>query len=118
MAVMSKTAKAELVLSHPTMCLHCHLIVEMFHERGADPVKGSWQCPRCGHKYLFLNFPVGEQILMATPWALPGSLYGIGAPLVEHLHDQVAMQTHGRMAVDHIGLCGLCHDWHEYLLIG
>ena len=22
-------------------CLHCHLIVEMFHERGADPVRGS-----------------------------------------------------------------------------
>src|SRR5256885_9060449 len=51
MAVMTKTAKAERVYSHPTMCLHCHLIVEMFHERGADPVKGSWQCPRCGHKY-------------------------------------------------------------------
>src|SRR6266516_6035389 len=67
---------------------------------------------------LFLNFPVGEQILMAAPWALPGSLHGIGAPLMEHLHDQVAMQTHGWMAVDHIVLCGLCHDWHEYLLIG
>ncbi len=53
MAVTTKPVKGELVLSHPTMCLHCHLIVEMFHERGADPVKGSWQCPRCGHKYLF-----------------------------------------------------------------
>ena len=36
MAVMTKTAKAERVYSHPTMCLHCHLIVEMSHERGAE----------------------------------------------------------------------------------
>ena len=36
MAVITKPAKGELVLSHPTMCLHCHLIVEMFHERGAE----------------------------------------------------------------------------------
>jgi DNA-directed RNA polymerase subunit RPC12/RpoP len=62
MAVTTKPVKGELVLSHPTMCLHCHLIVEMFHERGADPVKGSWQCPRCGHKYLFSHWKIKKQV--------------------------------------------------------
>jgi DNA-directed RNA polymerase subunit RPC12/RpoP len=62
MAVMTKTAKAERVYSHPTMCLHCHLIVEMFYERGADPVKGSWECPRCGHKYLFSHWKIKKQV--------------------------------------------------------
>jgi len=53
--------KVERIHSHPTMCLHCHLIVEMFHERGADPVKGAWQCPRCGHKYLFSHWKIKKQ---------------------------------------------------------
>jgi hypothetical protein len=53
--------KIEHVYSHPTMCLHCHLIVEMFHERGADPVKGAWQCPRCNHKYLFSHWKIKRQ---------------------------------------------------------
>ncbi len=53
--------KDEVVFSHPTMCLHCHLIVEMFHERGADPVRGSWQCPRCNHKYLFSHWKIKRQ---------------------------------------------------------
>jgi DNA-directed RNA polymerase subunit RPC12/RpoP len=53
--------KPERIHSHPTMCLHCHLIVEMFHERGADPVKGAWQCPRCGHKYLFSHWKIKRQ---------------------------------------------------------
>ena len=55
-------AKEEFVYSHPTMCLHCHLIVEMFHERRADPVKGSWQCPRCNHKYLFSHWKIKRQV--------------------------------------------------------
>ena len=53
--------KPERIHSHPTMCLHCHLIVEMFHERGADPVKGAWLCPRCGHKYLFSHWKIKRQ---------------------------------------------------------
>jgi hypothetical protein len=53
--------KDEVVFSHPTMCLHCHLIVEMFHERGADPVRGAWQCPRCNHKYLFSHWKIKRQ---------------------------------------------------------
>ena len=59
---IEKPAKGELVLSHPTMCLHCHLIVEMFHERGADPVKGFWSCPRCAHKYLFSHWKIKKQV--------------------------------------------------------
>ena len=63
-ALAAKTAinKDEVVFSHPTMCLHCHLIVEMSHERGADPVKGSWECPRCGHKYLFSHWKIKKQV--------------------------------------------------------
>jgi hypothetical protein len=39
---MSKFAEPgnDLVYSQPVMCLHCHLLVEMFHKRGADPDKG------------------------------------------------------------------------------
>ena len=60
-ALKPVVVKEERVHSHPTMCLHCHLIVEMFHERGADPVKGAWQCPRCGHKYLFSHWKIKRQ---------------------------------------------------------
>jgi hypothetical protein len=58
--------KDERIFSHPTMCLHCHLIVEMFHERGADPVKGAWQCPRCAHKYLFSHWKIKRQARSKT----------------------------------------------------
>jgi hypothetical protein len=60
-ALKPAVVKEERIHSHPTMCLHCHLIVEMFHERGADPVKGAWQCPRCGHKYLFSHWKIKRQ---------------------------------------------------------
>jgi hypothetical protein len=58
---MRKTARADYVYSKPTMCLHCHLIVEMVHEREADPVKGAWNCPRCGHVYPFLHWKIRKQ---------------------------------------------------------
>jgi hypothetical protein len=61
LAEVKALQKPERIHSHPTMCLHCHLIVEMFHERGADPVKGAWQCPRCGHKYLFSHWKIKRQ---------------------------------------------------------
>lgn len=60
-ALKPLVVKEERIHSHPTMCLHCHLIVEMFHERGADPVKGAWQCPRCAHKYLFSHWKIKRQ---------------------------------------------------------
>ena len=60
-AMKPVVVKEERIHSHPTMCLHCHLIVEMFHERGADPVKGAWQCPRCAHKYLFSHWKIKRQ---------------------------------------------------------
>lgn len=65
-ATLKPVEKIELVHSHPTMCLHCHLIVEMFHERGADPVKGAWQCPRCNHKYLFSHWKIKRQARSKT----------------------------------------------------
>lgn len=68
---MPKVAESEekdLVYSQPTMCLHCHLVVEMFHERGADPKTGSWECPRCHHKYLFTHWKIKKKA-RATPEA-------------------------------------------------
>ncbi len=52
----------ELVYSKPTMCLHCHLIVEMLHHRDADPVKGAWQCPKCGHQYKFAHWKIKKRV--------------------------------------------------------
>jgi DNA-directed RNA polymerase subunit RPC12/RpoP len=40
------------------MCLHCHLVVEMFHGAAADPRTGAWECPQCGHKYLFTHWKI------------------------------------------------------------
>ena len=58
---MRKTARPDYVYSKPTMCLHCHLIVEMVHERETYPVKGAWNCPRCGHDYRFLHSKIRKQ---------------------------------------------------------
>src|SRR3989344_9043671 len=58
----AKLSKArQLAYSKPTMCLGCHLIVELTHERGADPDKGAWACPRCGHQYPFLHWKIRKQ---------------------------------------------------------
>jgi hypothetical protein len=53
-----KPAPKGFVFSRPTMCLHCHLVVEMFHEPGADPRTGAWECPQCGHKYPFTHWKI------------------------------------------------------------
>jgi DNA-directed RNA polymerase subunit RPC12/RpoP len=50
---MRKQQSSEFVYSKPTMCLECHLVVTMTHKADADPVKGAWECPRCGHRYPF-----------------------------------------------------------------
>jgi hypothetical protein len=49
---------------------------------------------------LTLNLPVREQILVPAAGAPPGSLHGIGPPLMEHFNDKVAMKTHRGVAVD------------------
>src|SRR5437763_1014257 len=54
-------SQSQSVYSKPTMCLHCHLIVEMVHDRDADPVKGAWNCPRCGHIYPFQHWKIRKQ---------------------------------------------------------
>jgi len=59
--VMSKKTPAENVYSKPTKCLGCHLVVEMVHKSDADPVKGAWQCPRCGHDYPFAHWKIRKQ---------------------------------------------------------
>ena len=54
------------VYSQPTMCLRCHLIVEMFQERDADPAKGAWQCPRCNRQYRFSHWKIKKQLAQKT----------------------------------------------------
>src|SRR5689334_11455824 len=39
----------QVVYSKPTMCLHCRHIVALEHEVDADPERGAWTCPSCGH---------------------------------------------------------------------
>lgn len=53
-----KTESTDVVRSNPTMCLHCHQIVEMTHPKDADPSKGAWSCPRCGHLYPFTHWKI------------------------------------------------------------
>lgn len=65
---MRKAARtAEVVYSKPTMCLHCHLIVEMTHPSDADPVRGAWNCPRCSHVYPFLHWKIRKQTQRHKP---------------------------------------------------
>jgi len=56
-----KTVQEQYIYSKPTMCLHCHLVVEMVHERDADPQKGAWTCPQCGHIYPFQHWKIRKQ---------------------------------------------------------
>jgi hypothetical protein len=58
---MRKRTSQEHVYSKPTMCLGCHLVVEMVHESDADPVKGAWRCPRCAHEYPFAHWKIRKQ---------------------------------------------------------
>ncbi len=53
---------------------------------------------------LLLDLPVREQILVAAPGALPGTLHGICTALMEHFDDEVAMQAHRRVAVNPLRL--------------
>jgi hypothetical protein len=50
--------KKGFVYSKPTRCLHCHLVVEMYHELSADPHTGAWECPQCAHKYPFAHWKI------------------------------------------------------------
>ena len=54
------------IYSQPTMCLHCHLVVEMFHEQDADPRTGAWECPQCGHKYSFAHWKIKKRAKKAV----------------------------------------------------
>jgi hypothetical protein len=62
-------AKPVYVYSKPTMCLHCHLIVEMIHPQDADPAKGAWQCPQCSHAYPFMHWKIRKQTQRKTQQA-------------------------------------------------
>ena len=55
---LTKGVRSGFIYSQPTMCLHCHLLVAMFHEPDADPQQGAWECPQCGHKYLFTHWKI------------------------------------------------------------
>src|SRR5437588_4172971 len=90
---------------------------------------GSTPAPRnllCGFGLsanLFFDLPVRKQIFVAATRTVPGTLYRVGAALVEHLHDQVTMQTHGRMTIDPFCFCcgfgrgSLGYNWHFFNLL-
>ena len=63
--------------------------------------------------HLLLNLPMREKILVTAPWTFPGSLDRVSAPLMEHFHDQVTVQTHGRMTKYLVSLGGFCHNCHK-----
>ena len=58
---MPKRTASSYVYSKPTMCLDCHIVVEMVHDIGVDPVKGAWRCPRCNHSYPFAHWRIRKQ---------------------------------------------------------
>jgi hypothetical protein len=60
---------------------------------------------------LFLDLPMGEEILMAASRTLPRSLHRIGTAQMEHLDDQVAVQAHCRMAKNFV-FFGFRDYWH------
>lgn len=60
-AVMSKTIENKRVFSQPTMCLHCHLVVNMSHDTAEDARRGAWECPNCAHKYPFAHWKIKKQ---------------------------------------------------------
>ena len=59
---MKRKVREQFVHSKPTMCLGCHLIVRMFHEGDADPLRGAWQCPSCGRRYPFLHWKIRKDL--------------------------------------------------------
>src|SRR6266446_1965068 len=86
-------------------------VIDRRSARPLDPIfllRGFWLVWLAA--YLLLDLPVGEEVLVAASRALPGSLHRIRTPLVEHLHNQVTVQTHGRMTVDHFRLCRFSHN--------
>jgi hypothetical protein len=58
---MQRNNKSEIVYSKPTMCLNCHLVVEMTHGRHADPHNGAWECPRCRRAYPFAYWKIAKR---------------------------------------------------------
>ena len=63
--------------------------------------------------HLLLNLPMREKILVPAPWTFPGPLDRVCAPLMEHFHDQVTVQTHGRMTKYLVSLGGFGHYCHK-----
>ena len=57
----------------------------------------------------FLYFPVRKGILMSTVRTFPSTLAGVDLRLVEHADDQVALQTHRRLAVNPFAFNNFCH---------
>jgi hypothetical protein len=58
---------------------------------------------------LFSDFPVLEGINVTTLWAIPCTLLGVSIPFVDHLDNQMAVQTHRWFTVDILILNCLPH---------
>lgn len=54
MPLIPDAPRAPEILSRPTTCLHCHLIVQMVYSEDRnrhDDNKGCWSCPVCNKDY-------------------------------------------------------------------
>ena len=94
--------KDEMIYSHPTMCLHCHLIVEMFHERGADPVR---EIQRKDLKELITKgLSRAERLIIILYYFEEMTMKEIGATLdlsesrVSQMHTSIIMRLKAQMA--------------------
>jgi len=63
---MSQKVETKRVVSQPTMCLQCHLVVAMFYDEDGEPRPGAWECPNCGHKYPFAHWKIKKQTRSRT----------------------------------------------------
>ncbi|TSC75020.1 MAG: hypothetical protein G01um101444_67 [Parcubacteria group bacterium Gr01-1014_44] len=78
------------VYSKPTMCLDCHLVVNMSHEQNTDPVKGAWQCPKCGHQYKFAHWKIKNRKGKNEPTPEPETENKKGATFLPNWSDALS----------------------------
>src|SRR5207253_10564032 len=67
--LMKIRIQPQFIYSKETMCLGCHLVVRMFHERDDHPRNGAWQCPACGRRYPFLYWKIRKHVPKEPPAA-------------------------------------------------
>lgn len=46
------------VRSVPTLCISCHLIVQLEHVVATEATHDKWVCPQCQHTYPAKHWPI------------------------------------------------------------